>query len=41
MMDIDIVFAEIEWMGKNYIYGCNGADSNFGMFQRDVLIAKK
>lgn len=41
MMDLDKIYAEIEWMGKKHIYGCNGADSNFGMFQRDELIAQK
>lgn len=41
MMNFDKVIEEIEWMGNNQIFGCNGADSNFGMFQRDVEIAKK
>ena len=41
MMDLDKILAEIEWMGKHRIVVCNGADSNFGMFPRDVTIANK
>ena len=40
MMNLDKIKAEIEWMGKNRIFTCNGADSNFGMFPRDVEIAE-
>ena len=41
MMDLDRILAEIEWMGQHQIVVCNGADSNFGMFSRDLTIAKK
>ena len=41
MMNLDRILSEIEWMGQHQIVVCNGADSNFGMFQRDLTIAKK
>ena len=33
------VLAEIEWLSRNKIAYCFGADSNFGMFERDYDIA--
>ena len=33
------VLAEIEWLSQNKIAYCFGADSNFGMFERDYDIA--
>lgn len=33
------VLAEIEWLSRNKISYCFGADSNFGMFERDYDIA--
>lgn len=33
------VLAEIEWLSENKIAYCFGADSNFGMFERDYDIA--
>lgn len=33
------VLAEIDWLSKNRISYCFGADSNFGMFERDYDIA--
>lgn len=41
MMNLDKILAEIEWMGRHKIMICNGADSNFGMFPRDLYIARK
>ena len=41
MMDLDRILTEIEWMGQHQIVICNGADSNFGMFSRDLIIANK
>ena len=41
MMDLDKIRDEIEWMGRHKIIICNGADSNFGMFARDLSIAEK
>ncbi|MBQ4243417.1 MAG: radical SAM protein [Clostridia bacterium] len=38
---IEKVYAEIEWLSKNKIAYCFCADSNFGMFPRDVDIAEK
>lgn len=38
---IERVYGEIEWMGKNRIFGLGSADSNFGMFSRDGEIADK
>ena len=32
--------AEIDWLSENKIAYCFGADSNFGMFERDVEIAE-
>lgn len=41
LMDFRKVLDEIEWMGKNRIFTCYGADSNFGMFDRDMVFAEK
>lgn len=38
---IERVYSEIEWIGKNKIFGLGSADSNFGMFDRDVDITDK
>lgn len=38
---LERVYGEIEWMGKNKIYGLGSADSNFGMFSRDGEITDK
>ncbi len=38
---LERVYGEIEWMGKNKIYGLGSADSNFGMFARDEEITDK
>lgn len=38
---IEKVFSEIEWFGKNKIEYIFCADSNFGMFDKDVDIANK
>lgn len=35
------IYGEIEWMGKNKVYGLGSADSNFGMFARDKEITDK
>ena len=37
---LEKVFREIEWLAKNKIAYCFCADSNFGMFERDVEIAQ-
>ncbi len=41
MFDLDRVFAEIEWLGKNKVNSVILGDSNFGMVPRDVSIAEK
>jgi radical SAM superfamily enzyme YgiQ (UPF0313 family) len=38
---LDRVFAELEWCAKHKIAGVMIADANFGIFERDVLIAEK
>lgn len=38
---IERIYGEIEWMSKNKICGLGGADSNFGMFRRDIDIVDK
>lgn len=40
-MDLAKVLDEIEWMGKHNILTCFGADSNFGLFNRDIKITEK
>jgi radical SAM superfamily enzyme YgiQ (UPF0313 family) len=40
--NLERVFAELEWMGRNQIDFISITDANFGMFiERDLLIAKK
>lgn len=38
---IERVYAEIDWLSEHKIYGLGSADSNFGMFSRDIEIADK
>lgn len=38
---IERIYGEIEWIGKNKVYGLGSADSNFGMFRRDEEITDK
>jgi len=38
---LDRVFAELEWCAKHQVDGVMCADANFGIFERDVLIAEK
>ena len=38
--EMDRVFGEIEWMGRNKIEYCLGAAANFGMVKRDMEIAE-
>ena len=38
--DMERVFAEIDWCGRNHIRYVFNADSNFGMHQRDMEIAQ-
>lgn len=38
---LEKVFSEIEWLGKNKIEYVFCADSNFGMFEKDIKIAEK
>lgn len=40
-LELDLVFEEIEWVGKNQINALFIANANFGIFPRDVEIAKK
>ncbi len=40
-MELKKVLDEIEWMGQHHIFTCFGADSNFGIFDRDLEIARK
>lgn len=37
---LDKVLAEVQWLSENKIAYCFCADSNFGMFDRDIEIAK-
>ena len=39
--ELERVFAEIEWCGRNQIPNLWFADANFGIFERDVEIAEK
>ena len=39
--DMDRVFAEIEWCGRNGFENISLCDANFGIFERDVEIAEK
>ncbi len=38
---LERIFGEIEWVKNNRVYGLGAADSNFGMFKRDVAITEK
>ncbi len=38
---LERIYGEIEWMAKNRVKGLGPADSNFGMFARDIDITKK
>ena len=38
---LERVYADIEWISKNKVYGLGSADSNFGMFKRDMEITDK
>ncbi len=38
---LERVLGEIEWISKKRIYGLGSADSNFGMFKRDIEITEK
>lgn len=38
---LERIYGEIEWMAKNKIKGLGSADSNFGMFSRDIDITKR
>ncbi len=38
---LERVYGEIEWLGKNKVFGLGSADSNFGMFARDEEITDK
>jgi hypothetical protein len=39
--DLDRVMAELEWCARNRIHTVSVADANFGIFERDVEIAKR
>ena len=39
--DLDRVFAELEWCARHGVKSVGLADANYGMFERDVLIAEK
>ncbi len=38
---IERIYGEIEWVRDNRVYGLGSADSNFGMFKRDIEITDK
>jgi putative methyltransferase len=38
---LERLYDEIEWIGKNKIVGLEIINANFGIFERDLLIAKK
>ncbi len=38
---LERVYADIEWISRNKVYGLGSADSNFGMFKRDIEITDK
>ena len=38
---LDRVFAELDWCSQHQVDGIMCADANFGIFERDVLIAEK
>lgn len=41
LFPLEKVFAELEWMSRNQIEFVYCVDANFGMFERDMLIAEK
>ncbi len=41
LFPIERIYGEIEWVMKNKVYGLGSADSNFGMFKRDIEITDK
>lgn len=38
---IERIYAEIDWLSEHKVYGLGMADSNFGMFDRDLEITEK
>lgn len=38
---LERIYAEIDWISEHRIYGLGAADSNFGMFSRDMEITDK
>ncbi len=38
---LERIYGEIEWVRDNRVYGLGSADSNFGMFKRDIEITDK
>ncbi len=38
---IERIYAEIDWITENKVYGLGAADSNFGIFERDIEITDK
>lgn len=38
---IERIYEEIDWLSEHKIYGLGMADSNFGMFERDLAITEK
>lgn len=40
-IDLDLVYKEIEWAGQNKVNALYIANANFGIFPRDIEIAKK
>ncbi len=38
---LERVYADIDWISRNKVYGLGSADSNFGMFKRDMDITDK
>lgn len=38
---IERIYAEVDWLSEHKIYGLGMADSNFGMFERDLEITEK
>lgn len=40
-IDLERIFAELEWCSKAKIQSVSVADANFGVFERDVFVAEK
>lgn len=40
-LDLDRIFAELEWCSRAQIQSVSVADANFGVFERDVFVAEK